>query len=129
MGNDSGYNIVALDDVAARLRKMLGEEWVITERELIESYLSDETPEPVKPKPAERLILVKPASTEEVSLTLKLANENKIPVFPVGGRTGLAGGCIPTIPGIVLSLERMNKIEVDEENLMAVAEAGATLRD
>ncbi|MEM1556962.1 MAG: FAD-linked oxidase C-terminal domain-containing protein, partial [Candidatus Bathyarchaeia archaeon] len=42
---------------------------------------------------------------------------------------GLAGGCIPTIPGIVLSLERMNKIEVDEENLMAVAEAGATLRD
>jgi len=129
LGNDSGYNIVALDDVAARLRKMLGEEWVITERELIESYLSDETPEPVKPKPAERLILVKPASTEEVSLTLKLANENKIPVFPVGGRTGLAGGCIPTIPGIVLSLERMNKIEVDEENLMAVAEAGATLRD
>ncbi|MEM2438908.1 MAG: FAD-binding oxidoreductase [Candidatus Bathyarchaeia archaeon] len=129
MGNDSGYNIVALDDVAAHLRKMLGEEWVITERELIESYLSDETPEPVKPKPAERLVLIKPASTEEVSLTLKLANENKIPVFPVGGRTGLAGGCIPTIPGIVLSLERMNKIEVDEENLMAVAEAGATLRD
>ncbi|MEM3745733.1 MAG: FAD-linked oxidase C-terminal domain-containing protein, partial [Candidatus Bathyarchaeia archaeon] len=52
-----------------------------------------------------------------------------IPVFPVGGRTGLAGGCIPTKPGIILSLERMNRIDIDEMNLMAVAEAGATLRD
>lgn len=129
MSNSGAYNIVALDAVAAHLRKTLGEEWVITEREFIESYLSDETPEPVRPKPAEHLILVKPASTEEVSLTLKIANENKVPVFPVGGRTGLAGGCIPTMPGIILSLERMNKIDVDEENLMAIAEAGATLRD
>ncbi|MEM1515284.1 MAG: FAD-binding oxidoreductase [Candidatus Bathyarchaeia archaeon] len=112
-----------------RLKNVVGEEWVISKRDLIEDYLSDETPEPIRPRPAEHLILVKPASAEEVSTILKIANEHKIPVFPVGGRTGLAGGCIPTRPGIVLSLERMNRIEVDKNNLMAVAEAGATLRD
>jgi len=127
--DDNGHDAAALSIATAHLKRMLGEEWVITERDLIEGYLSDETPELVRPKPAEHLILVKPASTKEVSLTLKIANENKIPVFPVGGRTGLAGGCIPTKPGIILSLERMNRIDIDEMNLMAVAEAGATLRD
>ncbi|MBS7648662.1 FAD-binding oxidoreductase [Candidatus Bathyarchaeota archaeon] len=118
-----------LSTVAEELRGIIGDNWVITQRELMEGYLRDETPDPVRPKPAENLILVKPSSTNEVSATLKVANEKKIPVFPVGGRTGLVGGCIPTEPGIILSLERMNKIEVDKENLMAVAEAGATLGD
>lgn len=125
----SDRNITMLKVAAERLKRIIGEEWVISERELMESYLYDETPAPIRPKPAECLILVKPVSTEEVSAILRIANEYRIPVFPVGGRTGLAGGCIPTMPGIVLSLERMNKIEVDEKNLMAVAEAGATLRD
>ncbi|MEM2565168.1 MAG: FAD-binding oxidoreductase, partial [Candidatus Bathyarchaeia archaeon] len=116
----------ALLDVAEEIERIVGERWVITQRDFIESYLKDETPEPIRPKPADNLILVKPSSTSEVSLILKIANEMKIPVFPVGGRTGLVGGSIPTKPGIILSLERMNKIEVDRENLMAVAEAGAT---
>lgn len=125
----NSYNFTALNVVAEQLKKIVGEEWVISEREIIEGYLHDETPVPIRPKPAEHLVLVKPASTKEVSEVLKVANEYIIPVFPVGGRTGLAGGCVPTLPGIMLSLERMNRIEIDEENLMAVAEAGATLRD
>lgn len=125
----NSYNFTALNVVAEQLKKIVGEEWVISEREIIEGYLHDETPVPIRPKPAEHLVLVKPASTKEVSEVLKVANEYIIPVFPVGGRTGLAGGCVPTLPGIMLSLERMNRIEIDEENLMAIAEAGATLRD
>ena len=123
------HSVEALNVVAELLKRALGDEWVVTDRDLIEGYMYDETPEPIRPKAAEHLVLVKPASTEEVSRVLKMANEYRVPVFPVGGRTGLVGGCIPTKPGIVLSLERMNKIEVDVENLMAVAEAGATLRD
>ncbi|MBS7607464.1 MAG: FAD-binding oxidoreductase [Thermoproteota archaeon] len=111
------------------LRGIVGDKWVIVQRELMESYLKDETPDIIRPKPAEDLILVKPSSTEEVSLILKIANEKRIPVFPVGGRTGLVGGAVPTEPGIIISLERMNKIEVDLENMMAIAEAGATLGD
>ncbi len=118
-----------LDDIADKLKSVVGDRWVITQRELMESYLKDETPDPLRPQPAENLVLVKPSSTMEVSSILKLANTHKIPVFPVGGRTGLVGAAVPTEPGIILSLERMNKIEIDKENLMAVAEAGATLGD
>jgi glycolate oxidase len=111
------------------LIKVVGRDWVITEREFMEGYLKDETPEPLQPSPASDLILVKPSSTKEVSKVLELANEELVSVFPVGGRTGLVGGSVPTEPGIILSLERMGKIEIDRENLMAIVEAGATLGD
>lgn len=93
----------------------------------MESYLVDETAEPVRPRPAKELVLVKPANTQEVSKILEFANKNTILVFPRGGGTGLVGGAIPTENGIILSMERMSKIEIDKENLMAVAEAGVTL--
>jgi len=118
-----------IEEAADRLKSIVGQEWVITEREYMESYLRDETPDALRPPAAEEIILVKPSSTEEVSKILKTANEMRIPVFPAGGRTGLVGGCVPTERGIILSLEKMNKIEVDKENLMAIAEAGATLAD
>ena len=114
---------------ADRIGRVIGEDWIITEREYMEDYLRDETPEAIRPSPAENLILAKPSSTKEVSEILKVANELLIPVFPVGGRTGLVGGCIPTEDGIILSLERMNRITVNRENLTASAEAGATLGD
>jgi len=114
---------------ADRIRSIIGEDWVITEREYMEDYLRDETPDAIRPSPAENLILAKPSLTKEVSEILKVANEMLIPVFPVGGRTGLVGGCIPTEDGIILSLERMNRITVNRENLTALAEAGATLGD
>ena len=118
-----------LEEMIENLKDIVGEEWVVTKREYMESYLRDETPDALRPSAADDLILVKPSSTDEVSQILKAANEMRIPVFPVGGRTGLVGGCVPTERGIILSLERMNKIAVDKENLMAVAEAGATLGD
>ncbi|MCS7120755.1 MAG: FAD-binding oxidoreductase [Nitrososphaerota archaeon] len=117
------------DKVIERLKSIVGRDSVITDPSMLEGYLRDETPEPIRPSPATGLVLVKPSLTEEVSKILMTANSCRIPVFPVGGRTGLVGGCIPTVQGIILSLEKMNKIEVDVENLMAVAEAGATLGD
>jgi glycolate oxidase len=116
-------------DLIKELTTAVGKEWVITEREYMESYLRDETPEPVRPLAASNLVLVKPSSTIEVSQVLKVANTKRVPVFPVGGRTGLVGASVPTEPGIILSLERMNKLEIDRENLMVVADAGATLGD
>lgn len=110
------------------LEGIVGKTWVVTERSLMENYLIDETPASVRPSPANgTIVLVKPANADEVSSILKLANREKIPVFPVGGRTGLVGGSIPVKPGIVLSLERMKKIDIDPNNLMATVEAGVTL--
>jgi len=115
--------------IVEKLRGIVGGEWVITEEERMVDYLTDETAPEVRPQPASELVLVKPADSQEVGRILKVANEERIPMFPRGGGTGLCGGAIPTENGIILSLERMNKIHVDKDNLMAVVEAGVTLRE
>lgn len=109
------------------LQDIVGKDWVITDRKQMQSYLIDETVEFARPKAAANIIVVKPANSEEISRILKLANREKIPVFPRGAGTGLVGGAIPTKDGVVLSLERLDKVEeVDKENLMIVAQAGVT---
>ena len=76
------------------------------------------------------LVVVKPGSTEEVAALMKLAEEMLVPIVPRGGGTGLCGGCVPHGGAVVLSLERMNRIaEIDQDNLMAVVEAGVRLGD
>ena len=77
-------------------------------------------------KPA---FMVRPATTEQVSEVMKLANEAGIPVTPVGGQTGTAGGAIPSDGGIALSLERMNRIEqIDLDAMTLTIEAGCVLQ-
>jgi FAD/FMN-containing dehydrogenase len=56
--------------------------------------------------------VVRPRSTPEVQEVLRVASRESIPVTPRGGGTGKAGGCIPTAGGIVLSLEKMNRINL-----------------
>jgi glycolate oxidase len=116
-------NEIALE----KLRNILGNNNVSVEREQILNYLVDETPIPIRPHPAADVVLVKPRNTEDVSRLMIFANEHQIPIYPRGGGTGLAGGAIPTRNGIILSLEQMNKIEIDTGNMMAIAEAGVTL--
>ncbi|MEE8420801.1 MAG: FAD-binding oxidoreductase, partial [Dehalococcoidales bacterium] len=107
------------------LREIVGEDWVITRREQMESYLVDETALAVRPEPAENVVLVKPASAAETAAILKLANDERTPVFIRGGGTGICGGAVPTSDGILLSTERLDKIEeVDRDNLMVVVESG-----
>jgi len=115
-------------EVLAELRNIVGEDWVVADLNLIESYLVDVTALAVRPIPSSDVVVVKPANPEEISRVLRLANEKLIPVIPRGGGTGCVGAVIPTVGGIVLSLERLDRIiEVDTDNLMVVAEAGATL--
>ncbi len=108
-----------------KLQEIVGQDWVITNREQMERYLADETADAVRPKPADNVILVKPKSAEEIAAILKMANREKIPVFVRGGGTGICGGAIPIADGILVSMERLDRIdEVDRDNLMVVAEAG-----
>lgn len=93
-----------------------------------DTYRYDETPPLVAPKSAENFVVVKPSATDQVSEILKFASLNRIPVFTRGGGTGLSGGAVPTDEGIVLSMEKMNNIEVDRENRVAICEAGVTLK-
>lgn len=107
------------------LRNIVGSDFVLDIN--IEGYLRDESAKGIATEPCRDVIVVKPASTEEVSGIMKVAYANRTPVYPRGGGTGLVGGAVPTKKGIVLSFERMKNIEVDEENLMCTAEAGVTL--
>ena len=70
-------------------------------------------------------IVLKPATTSQVSQILRLANRCRIPVTPRGGGTGLSGGALPVSGGICLSMERFRQIlEIDERNFQAIVEPG-----
>ena len=115
-------------ELIERLGDIVGNEWIVTDKEVMLDYIVDETAPTVRPEPAAEVVLVKPGTTQEISRILRLANDWKVSVFPRGGGTGLVGGSVPTERGIILSLERMNRvIEVDRQNLMIVVEAGVTL--
>jgi glycolate oxidase len=75
-------------------------------------------------------VVVKPGGASEISRILCLANRERIPVTPRGAGSGLSGGAVPAFGGIVLSLERMNRIlEIDTENLVVVVEPGVVTND
>src|SRR5262249_34936586 len=66
-----------------------------------------------------------PRSTASVSRLLAFASRHKLPVTPRGAGHGYVGGCVPLRGGIVLSLERMNRIrEINAEDFVAVVEPG-----
>lgn len=70
-------------------------------------------------------IVVKPETTEEVASIMKYCYENNLIVTPSGARTGLSGGALADQGGVLLSLERMNKIiSIDEKNHQVVTEPG-----
>jgi glycolate oxidase len=119
------YNPVT-SDVIDELVDIFGSEDVIIDKELLEPYSIDEST--VTPHLPE--VVVKPENTREVSLTMKIANAKKIPVVARGGGTSLTGGTVPILGGIVISLEKMNKIvDLDEANLMVIVEPGIFIMD
>lgn len=75
-------------------------------------------------------LVLKPASTEEISKVLKYCNDNLLAVVPQGGNSGLVGGSIPLFDEIVINLSRMNKIRsFDEVSGTLVVDAGCILEN
>jgi len=121
----SNYGRVT-DEVVARLADIVGDKNVLT-GEGLENYSRDEMPAKKSYLPE---VVVKPENSRSVAEILKLANQKVIPVTPRGGGTGLSGGAAPIYGGIVLSLEKMNRIlEIDKANFVASVEAGVPLSD
>lgn len=108
-------------DIILSLTNILGSSYVFTDEETRKHYGHDETEDYNFPPH----VVVKPATVEEVAAIMKLANENKIPVTPIGARTGLSGGALSIHGGIGLSMERFNSIiNIDEQNLQVIVEPG-----
>ena len=68
-------------------------------------------------------VVVLPGSTAEVAAVVRLCAARRVIIVPRGAGTGYTGGAVPTQGGVLLSLERMNRIlEIDEANLVAVVQ-------
>ncbi|MGB4776526.1 MAG: FAD-linked oxidase C-terminal domain-containing protein [Daejeonella sp.] len=107
--------------ILEQITSIVGADLVISTREQLEKYAQDET-EDLKYYPE---VVVKPQTPEQVAQLLKLCNENLIPVTPRGGGTGLSGAALAIHGGLMISMEKVNKIiEIDERNLQATVEPG-----
>lgn len=105
----------------AAFKSIIGKANVYIDAESLQHYAHDET-ETLHFLPD---IVVKPRTAKEVSEILKICNHNLIPVTPRGAGTGLTGGALPHLGGVLLSTERMNSIiEIDEKNLQVTTEPG-----
>lgn len=104
-----------------RFKKIVGETYVFIDEDSLHLYAHDETENLHYPPE----VVIKPRTTEEISAILRICNESKIPVTPRGAGTGLSGGALAHLGGVLLSLERMNSIlEIDERNLQVTTEPG-----
>jgi glycolate oxidase len=103
-----------LDD----LRAAAGAAHVRTDRDARDAYGVDALK---KGAPADVVVL--PGSTDEVAAVMRACARHRVPVVPRGAGTGYTGGAVPVTGGVVLSLERLNRIlDIDVANLLAVVE-------
>lgn len=119
----SHYNPVS-SDVIEKLKTIVGERNVALDPDKLYPYSHDEVTDPRYHHMPE--VVVYPESTEQVAQIVKLANTALVPLVPRGAGTGLACGAVPIHGGIVVAMEKMNKIlEINEEAMYMVVEAGA----
>jgi glycolate oxidase len=106
------------DNLVIQLRHIVGDEWVSTDVGTLTAYGVDALKQG---RAAD--VVVKPANTAEVAAVARLCHETRTPLVPRGAGTGYTGGAVPVHGGVVISLERLNRIlEIDEGNLLAVVE-------
>jgi glycolate oxidase len=107
----------------AALSKLLGPDASLnSDPDITASYSRDQAPFASAAAPFAVLLA---RSAAEISIALKYANENSIPVVTRGAGSGLSGGANSTADSLVISLEKMNQIiEIDSANQIARVQAG-----
>ena len=108
-----------------QIEKVVGKEGYSTEPAVLYTYGFDASIFHSTPD-----IVVQPRTTEQVSEVMKIAYANKIPVTPRGAGTGLCGSAVPIKGGIVMAMQRMNKVKkVSVADLWVDVEAGCVYND
>ena len=101
--------------VVRELERALGKERVLSSVEELIAYEYDATIERGKPQ-----AVVFPESTEQVAAAVRVAHRFDVPVIPRGAGTGLSGGAVAAVGGIIVALTRMKRIlDVDAVNRVA----------
>ncbi|GFE79358.1 D-2-hydroxyacid dehydrogenase [Steroidobacter agaridevorans] len=112
----------------ADLRRAVGPQGYLEQAADIEPFLVDHR----KLYRGATPLVLRPESTDQVSAIMRMCNEARVGVVPVGGNTGYCGGATPSEDGsqIVLSLARMRRIRaIDPLNYTMIAEAGCVLAE
>lgn len=104
-----------------KFKSIVGDAFVFVDEESLSIYARDETENLHFPPE----VVVKPRTADEISAILSYCNDELIPVTPRGAGTGLSGGALAHLGGVLLSTERMNSIlDIDERNLQVTTEPG-----
>ena len=106
--------------ILQKLAEIVGEENLSTSPEELLSYSYDGTGQEFLPE-----AVAFPGCTDDISRIMVLANKEKFPVVVRGAGTGMTGGALPVMGGLVLAMSRLNRIiEIDQANQIAVVEPG-----
>ncbi|MDP6924989.1 MAG: FAD-linked oxidase C-terminal domain-containing protein [Candidatus Scalindua sp.] len=109
----------------SELIRVVGEERILSAIEDRICYSYDATRQKVLPD-----IVVRPADTNDVSNTLKIASKYKVPIYARGAGSGLTGGAVPLMGGIVFDLKNMNRIiEISPDDFTATVEPGVVTKE
>src|SRR5260221_14613102 len=104
--------------IVSRLRDIVGPEFLRVDRASLDAYAVDALGRGHAPD-----VIVLPANSSEIAAIARLCNAERVPLVVRGAGTGFTGGAVPTRGGVLLSMERLNRIlEIDELNLLAVVE-------
>ena len=107
------------------LRSAVGAESIRTDPSSRQLYAEDALGQGHAPD-----LVVLPADTQQVAAVVRLCAGHGVPIVVRGAGTGYTGGAVPTEGGVVLSMERMNRIlEIDEVNLLAIVEPNVITGD
>lgn len=107
-------------ELISKLSTAVGEENVLWRPEDLLAYQFDATVEQARPH-----AVVFPETVEEVQATVRICNDLAIAVTPRGAGTGLSGGAVPRLKGVVIATARMRKIiSLDPCDRIAIAEPG-----
>lgn len=120
----------SFDEALSRVAAEIGSEWVFTSTEDLHPYLDPYAPGDGAEFAASAAVA--PASAEQVQAIVRIANEARLPLWPVStGRNLGYGGAAPRMRGtVVLDLKRMNRvIEVNESLGYALVEPGVSFFD
>jgi len=112
-------------DVLDALRAIAGAEHVRVDPDALQIYGADALK---RGQPPDAVVM--PDGTGQIAAIVKVCAARGVPFVPRGGGTGYTGGSVPLRGGVVISLERMNRIlEIDEDNLVAVVEPNVVTGD
>ena len=104
--------------LVAQLRQAVGAGHVRTDPATLSAYGVDALGRGAMPD-----AVAWPGNTGEVSAVARACHAARTPLVPRGAGSGYTGGAVPTRGGVVITLERMNRIlEIDADNLLAVVE-------